>query len=165
MQDSRALIVYWSQRNFIHTVCVILSKPDSVNSDEIPTFAAFRLSQQCMKCLDRNNKHLMSYIATALKVQSNIKSAWKKRLHSSSGKCYMFVFFSYLQGMPILRHYQPWSVCNCTSVAVVCTIRPLRIFSINIYLSSTYANSLVTQHWQQLQNVKKQSVNAPDKHR
>ena len=60
-----------------------------------------------MKCLDRKNKHLMSYIATALKVQSNIKSAWKKEIHSSSGKCYMCVFFSYLQAMPILRHYQP----------------------------------------------------------
>ena len=35
-----------------------------------------------MKCLDRKNKHLMSYIATALKVQSDIKSAWKKE-HSA----------------------------------------------------------------------------------
>ena len=80
VQDSRAFLVYWSQRNFIHTVCVILSKPDSANSDEISTIAAFRLSQQCMKCLECKNKHLMSNIATALKVQSDIKSAWKKEI-------------------------------------------------------------------------------------
>ena len=57
-------------------MCVILSKPDSVNSGKHKSKkrknssegSAFRLSQQCMKCLDRKNKHLMSYIATALKV-------------------------------------------------------------------------------------------------
>ena len=44
---------------FVH-LCVSTIQLDSANSDEIPIFATSRLSLQCMKCLDRKIKFLMS---------------------------------------------------------------------------------------------------------